>query len=165
MSEQNLTLFEIETKIAEAADRAVEGDENALSVLSEYLNAGLDKRDRVAYALRHFQDRIDDHDREIKRLQARKAAIEKKYRKLSDRVISIMRGLKYDRLEGRRNSFALYRNPPSVRILNADEVPANFKTVNEEVTIDKRSLAKALKENGSVPGAELATDEVRLKLI
>jgi ribosomal protein L39E len=33
------------------------------------------------------------------------------------------------------------------------------------VTIDKRSLAKALKENGSVPGAELVTDEVRLKLI
>ena len=32
MSEQNLTLFEIETKIAEAADRAVEGDEDALSV-------------------------------------------------------------------------------------------------------------------------------------
>jgi sugar phosphate isomerase/epimerase len=163
-SERSLSLYEIETELLDAAERAVDGDDTALSILAEYLEQGMEKRDRVAAALRVYDVQINAHAAEERRIAERKARLQRQKERLQERVIAIMRQLDYQKLEGKLNTFTLVANPPSVQILNAEEIPAQFTEIRQEVSIKKAEIAKVLKQGGAVPGADLKVNSVRLEI-
>lgn len=159
--EQSVSLWELEIGLMEAAQRAQEGDETALAILGEYLEASADKRDRVALALRLFDRDIDFLKQEIEELEAQLARKQRAKEKLESRVIGCLQATGQTSIEGRTSKLSLRANPASVRIVDKDKIPPLYTVVKSEVVVDKKMLAAALKQ-GEVPGAELVTDKVHL---
>jgi chromosome segregation ATPase len=162
--DRTLSLYELETELVQAAQDAADGDENALTILDHYMEAGKDKRDRVASVLRSFDVQINAADEEIQRLKHRKEDLASQRAKLSSYVLSIMLQHQHSKLEGRLNTFSVAKNPPSVEIVDPAQVPGEYLEVRQEVHIRKSEIAKALKAGNSIPGTQLKKDSVRLEV-
>lgn len=161
-TERSLSLFEAERELLEAAIAAESGDEAALAVLPEYLQYSLEKRDRVAMALRIFDQQADFCDEEIARIKERKERVQKAKKRLESHVIAVMRQLDIEKVEGKTSTLAIRANPPSVLIQDEEKIPQEYKFVKQTVVIDKQGIGKALKAGADVPGADLSLNSLRL---
>lgn len=161
-NERSLTFYESEQELLEAVAAAENGDETALAVLPQYLEHSLEKRDRVATALRIYDNQAAFCEEEIARLKERKEAILKRKSRLVSHVIGVMQSMDVDRIEGKTSTLCLRSNPPSVAIQDEEKIPAEYKFVKQSVVIDKAGISKALKAGIEVPGADLIINNQRL---
>src|SRR4051794_17703682 len=159
-AERSLSLYEIEAELIEAAERAVDGDETALLILSEYLEQSKEKRDRVAGALRMYDVQIRAHEDEIARLRDRNDRLKRQKERLMTQVVSIIQSLGLQKLEGKFSTLTVVNNPPSVEVRDPDAVPAEFKEIRQDIQIKKSEIARALKQGIEVPGADLKLGSV-----
>lgn len=60
-------------------------------------------------------------------------------------------------IKGHYRTISLRPGAVSVEILDADAVPAEYKTVKQSVSIDKRAIRKAIEDFQDVPGAALVS--------
>lgn len=160
--ERGLSFYESERELLEAVEAAEGGDETALAVIPHYLEHSLDKRDRVATALRIYDQQSAFCDEEIARLKDRKERAQKAKKRLESHVLAIMQQLEIERLEGKTSTFCIRRNPPSVVIQDEEKIPAEYKFVKQTVVLDKAGIAKALKAGVEVEGADLMINATRL---
>jgi chromosome segregation ATPase len=133
-----------------------------LLILSEYLEQGKEKRDRVAGALRMYDVQIRAHEDEITRLRDRNDRLKRQKERLMAQVVSIIQSLGQKKLEGKFSTLAVVNNPPSVEIRDPDAVPAEFKEIRQTIHIEKSEIATALKRGVDVPGANWKPNSVRL---
>jgi hypothetical protein len=59
-------------------------------------------------------------------------------------------------------SFA--KKPPSVEVINLDEIPEEYKKQKVEVSADKNKISEVLKWGGSIPWVQLITWKYRLSI-
>lgn len=160
----SLSLYQAESELLEALQRAEEGDETALSIIPHYLEYSLDKRDKVATALRIFDQQAEFCDAEIQRLKDRKERVLKVRKRLEQSVMNIMQQRDIAKLEGKTSTFSLRLNPPSVLIEDESALPPEYKFIEQTMRIDKQGIAKALKSGIEVPGADLRVNSIRLEI-
>jgi hypothetical protein len=115
----------------------------------------LRKVDSFAQFLTHLENQADFAADEIKRLTARKRRLELHYERLSNYALRIMDERGWLELNGETADIRIKRNPPAVQILDETAIPAEFKTIKQEVTLDKNAIKARIKAGKEVPGAEL----------
>lgn len=156
-TEKSLNLYELETELVEAVQAADENPDDAAlkGVVALYLQGAIEKRDRMAQFLKHLEAQELFAKMEIDLLRDRQRMIGEKRERLKKWIVSVMESAGVKKLEGKTHTLSLRLNPSSVEILNPEAVPASFKTVRQEVVIDKRAIKQALEGGADVPGTDL----------
>ena len=95
---------------------------------------------------------------EWKLLEAKKAELAQ-YTALEENAkSSILDGMLANNLkvlEFDNQRFTVKTNPPSVKIINEDLIPAEYKVEKVTVSVDKKKIKDSIKNGGIVDGAEL----------
>lgn len=113
------------------------------------------KVDDFCRFLAHLESQADFAACEIERLKERKTAFENLGERLEQYAIRIMQSLNLRRLDGNTSRLLLRHNAPGVEIDNQELVPARYKTVRQEISVDKRAIKRAIDGGEDVPGAHL----------
>jgi len=101
---------------------------------------------------------------EEQRLASRRQAITKKVDWLKDYLKQEMTVAKIDQVKGTVVTVSLKNNPPSVNILDQDDIPEEYRRVIPETwQPDKRSILDHFKDTGEIiNGTEIITDKKSL---
>lgn len=87
--------------------------------------------------------------------------------RLLDYVLHNMQAVGVNEIKDRGGLYAakIVKNPPSVDVLNADEVSNEFVKVEQISSIDKKAILQHFKATGEiVAGVEIITDKQRLSI-
>lgn len=169
---ESLTLYDLETGLAEAAERLFELQnqpetpqdiEEALAILETYITESVVKRDNCGRYLQSLDATNDAIDNQIAWLQEKQKRIRKRRTSFSNYLLFIMYKLGVKKLEGTVFSFRARQNPVSVVIEDESKIPAEYKRQPETPAPipDKKAIKDALIEGKQVPGAALK-QETRL---
>ena len=103
-------------------------------------------------------------EREIARLEHLKAAVARKSNGLREYVHTSMIRADIDKIELPTMTISVQKNPPSLELVNADSVPAEYVTFKQEKVIDRRAMLADLKAGKVIPCARLNTSKTHLKV-
>jgi hypothetical protein len=120
------------------------------------------KVDNFCRFLAHLEAQAEFAAHEIERLQKRKAGFLKSLERLEQYAIRVMELLQVRKLDGTTARLSLRTNQPAVAIDNAELLPAQYKTIKQEVCPDKRAIKRALDSGDEVPGAHLREPSISL---
>ena len=143
------------TDTLEGLDEGSLEREQAMLAMAESIRKGADKVDSFAAFLRRLRAEAEYLGSEIDRLNARVHRIEELEERLRNYAISALRSANLRKIQGNNSTLSLRKNPDKVVIGCYWEVPSEFKTIDETVTVDKRALLKALKGGSEIPGCDL----------
>jgi len=158
---------ELWNRIEAEVDGSADTDENpAAAGREDFDNLEGDyasKVENIAKLIRSLGATHDALDAEAKRLKGRAATVKRKVDWLRDYVADSMLALGHDKIEGDVLNVALARNR-RVEIDSEDDLPAEFKTVAQAVTVLKAEIRKALLDDRTVAGARLIeTHSLRIR--
>ncbi len=196
------TLYELEDNLqalVNSFDLAEEPPprEAILEEIGQALRKTKEKPDAVVAFLRHCEMQLRFADSEIERIQKRKASIARLQEELESSVVRVIekyavrdrRGVQ--RLDGNFSSLRIQKNPDSVLITDAGEIPLAFKQAvlampahvweallqrlgleeretweawvdRVEFKPDKKAIGAELKRGSEIPGADLKFGDWRL---
>ena len=162
-----LTLYEISDHLVSLLDTfdLCETDEQRAECNAEierYVDAQIRKVDSFCRFLSHLESQTELAEKEIKRLKAREAVFANLLERLEKYAIFTMQRNNLRKLDGDTAKLMLRVNTRGVDIDNEELVPAKFKTIRQEVQIDKRGIKKAIDAGEEVPGAHLREPSVSL---
>ena len=185
---KSLTLYAAEEYLAELLETegaVAEEQQEAFDLeLSRSLAAAQDKREAVARFILQCEAQAEFAKSESDRIRARGKVFERAADRVREYVLGyiLAQGVdhkgKFPKLAGKTTIMSARSNPPSVEIIDAEEVPARFKTVKVEmrleqwyqlveahpdetagalqsIDIDKRMLKEAIGRGEDVAGADL----------
>lgn len=95
---------------------------------------------------------INQIDEEVKRLNAFKKSLKSRQENFEKYIIYCMDKLGKDKIET-PNGVIKITDSEGVVIVDKEKVPAQYVTVKQEFTEDKRAIKKAIKSGTKVPGA------------
>ena len=158
---------ELWNRIEAEVDGSADTDENpAAAGREDFDNLEGDyasKVENIAKMIRSLTATHDALDAEAKRLKGRAATVKRKVDWLRDYVADSMLALGHDKIEGDVLNVALARNR-RVEIDSEDDLPDEFKTVAQAVTVLKAEIRKALLDDRTVVGARLIeTHSLRIR--
>jgi len=185
---KSLTLYAAEEYLAELLETegaVPESEQQAFDLeLSRSLAAAQDKREAVARFILQCEAEAEFAKSESDRIRARGKVFERAADRVREYVLGyiLAQGVdhkgKFPKLAGKTTIMSARSNPPSVEIIDAEEVPARFKTVKVEmplevwyrlvdqhpdetagtlksIDIDKRMLKEAIGRGEDIAGADL----------
>ena len=122
--------------------------------------------DCINYALNLKSDAmtIKAHCEEM---TAKRKTYEQRAEKLLDYVLRNMQAVGVSEIKDRGGLYAakIAKNPPSVNVVNADEISNEFVKVEQVSSIDKKAILQHFKATGEiVAGVEIITDKQRLSI-
>ena len=163
----SLTLYEISDHLVSLLDTfdLCETDEQRAECNAEierYVDAQIRKVDSFCRFLSHLESQTELAEKEIKRLKAREAVFANLLERLEKYAIFTMQRNNLRKLDGDTAKLMLRVNTRGVDIDNEELVPAKFKTIRQEIQIDKRGIKKAIDAGEEVPGAHLREPSVSL---
>lgn len=162
---ESLTLYDLETGLAEAAERVFELQaqptqnpediEQALQILEEYITESAHKRNKVGKFLETLTATSVSIDDEIERLQARKKRILKTHEQMCNYILFIMGKIGVSKLESDLFSFKARKNPPSVTITDPVALPPEYLRQPDPPppVPDKKLIKEDLARGVEIPGA------------
>lgn len=158
---------ELWNRIEAEVDGSADTDENpAAAGREDFDNLEGDyasKVENIAKMIRSLGATHDALDAEAKRLKGRAATVKRKVDWLRDYVADSMLALGHDKIEGDVLNVGLSRNR-RVEIDSEDDLPDEFKTVAQAVTVLKAEIRKALLDDRTVVGARLIeTHSLRIR--
>lgn len=122
--------------------------------------------DCINYALNLKSDAmtIKAHCEEM---TSKRKTYEQRAERLLDYVLRNMQAVGVNEIKDRGGLYAakIAKNPPSVNVVNADEISNEFVKVEQVSSIDKKAILQHFKETGEiVAGVEIITDKKRLSI-
>lgn len=149
------TLYELTGKFNQVAEMLTEDEFNpAVIDTLESLDLAIeDKADGYARLIKNQEADSKGIAEEIKRLQARKQAIDNSIKNMKLSLQNAMIEIGKTKFKTDLFSFNIQKNPAKVEIVNEELIPDQFKKI--KIEFDKTAIKKA--EN--VPGAELVQSE------
>lgn len=122
--------------------------------------------DCINYALNLKSDAmtIKAHCEEM---TAKRKTYEQRAERLLDYVLRNMQAVGVSEIKDRGGLYAakIAKNPPSVNVVNADEISTEFVKVEQVSSIDKKAILQHFKATGEiVAGVEIITDKQRLSI-
>lgn len=161
-----MTLYELTGQYLELLEMAEEDilDQGIINDTLEGLDGEIEeKAEKIGIVLKTLDSNVDMLEKEINRLELRKKHIKNNMESLKRNLENCMLTLNKKKFKTNLFSFNIQKNPPSLKILDKEKIPSEFKRVEETVVIDNAGLKKFLKEN-SVDYAELVqTESLRIR--
>lgn len=115
-----------------------------------------EKAGNIVRMVKNWESDIPGLDSEIKRLQARKKAIENRVTSIKTYLQGSMEAAGIDKLKIDTFTIALQNNPPAVIVHDLTQIPAEFMTIIPEQHVpDKTRIKAAIKDGNEVPGVTL----------
>src|SRR5699024_3699264 len=111
------------------------------------------KAENIAKLIRHIDSDIDALRTEEKRLAQRRRALENKKKSIKDYLEMQLKVTEIDKVKTQLFTVSIQNNPPSVRIIDEDEIPEDYLSYTK--SISRRDILQSLKDGEEVPGAEL----------
>jgi hypothetical protein len=152
------TLYDLEEALGlllEAAEQNNAEDPSLQQAVDEYLEAALEKRDRVANFIAHLEQQQELATAEIRRLRERESFFARQQERLEGYVIHFLETKGIRKLEGRTVTVSLRACPPSVQILDQAAIPPKYLVCKQEFVADKKALKAAIESGVEVPGVDL----------
>ena len=106
------------------------------------------------YVIKAFDDEIDIIDREIERLEERKAYVKKNKERMKTIVGSAMEEFGINKIKSETLQLS-FRKSESVEVFDESLVDEKFKKVKTEISLDKTAIKNAIKEGKEVAGASI----------
>ena len=135
----------------EVTGELIDNSEVIKELLAEITESRDSKADNIAYLIKSANDAELSLKAEIDRLNARKSMFIRQQESLKQLLDFLLSG---DKLKTDRFTFS-YRSSQSVNIIDADLIPAEYLTVKETFTPNKKLIKEALSDFNEVPGAEI----------
>ena len=161
-----MTLYELSGQYLELLEMAEEDilDQGIIKDTLEGLDGEIeDKAEKIGIVLKTLDSNVDMLEKEINRLELRKKHMKNNMESLKRNLENCMLTLNKKKFKTNLFSFNIQKNPPSLKILDKEKIPSEFKRVEETVVIDNAGLKKFLKEN-IVDYAELIqTESLRIR--
>jgi hypothetical protein len=126
------------------------------------IEAQIRKVDNFNRFFSHVQSQRDLATKEIERLKARKAAFMNLEERLEQYAIRVMQSLGLRKLDGQTSKLTLRTNQPAVEVDDEELVPAEYKTIKQTITVDKRAIKSAIDAGEEVPGVHLREPSISL---
>ena len=123
-----------------------------------------DKALSIAKLVENLNGDTSTIDAEIKRLQARKAAITNKQKQLRDYLLFNMQESGITKIDCPLFKISLRKGVEKVVIDNEARIPDEFAKVEVVTKIDKNEVKKQLKSGIEIPGARLERGETTLSI-
>ena len=109
-----------------------------------------DKVESCVAVIKNLKSDADQIDAEIKRLQARKAAVENNQRGLSEYVKAEMERLGKQKVKAGVHQARIANSPVSAIVFDSDSVSSEFKETITETRINKKAIIAHFKETGEI---------------
>jgi len=113
-----------------------------------------DKLENTAKVIKTLQAQAKAIEDEERRLRKRRMALSNNADRLKDYAEQSLISIGKERIKGSVFTLRRQNNPPSVRLLDADSVPAHY-LIEQVPSIDKKAMLEDLKNGIAVEGAEL----------
>ena len=156
-----MNLFEISNEYLAILQLAEDPDVDpeVLADTMEGIEADFEsKADAYAYIIATLKGDASTIDAELKRLKARKDAIENNADRLKKSLEEAMRVTGKTKFKTAMHSFGIQKNPQSVRIIEGAEIPDTY-LIPQEPKIDKKAILADLKAGKKFDFAELQQSE------
>lgn len=114
-----------------------------------------EKSNHICHFLADLGGEIDKFKAEEKRISDRRKAMENKEKRLREYIKETMLRLGAERLEAGTFTITLSPSQGSLEITDAGAIPAEYKTVEQVITIDKAAVKKALADGVDIEGAAI----------
>lgn len=161
----NLSLYQI-TSAFPVLMESEEITEDIKEQIKEELHQLLENKSKniIGY-IRNTDLTIEAMKQEEKRIAEIRKTLERKQENFKTYVKECMIQNEITKVETELGTISLAKSPISVVIINADDVPSEFKNVVTEVKIDKKKIADNFKTTGEVPeGIMIHTDNKSLRI-
>ena len=106
------------------------------------------------YVIKAFDDEIDIIEREIERLEERKAYVKKNKERMKTIVSSAMEEFGINKIKSETLQLS-FRKSESVDIFDESLIDDKFKKVKTEISLDKTAIKNAIKNGEDVQGAKI----------
>jgi SMC interacting uncharacterized protein involved in chromosome segregation len=126
------------------------------------VDALMRKVDSFTHFMAHLDSQIELAEKEIKLLKAREMAFANLQERLKQYAIYTMQRNGLRTLEGDTSKLTLRTNQPAVEVDDVQALPAEYKTIRQEIVPDKRAIKNAIVGGEDVPGARLKEPTVSL---
>lgn len=145
--------------IEESADEDGSFDSRLKSVFDAVQEEFDDKIDGCCRIVSDLIGRAAACKAEADRLNARSQALKARSESLKKYMLEAMQATQQTKVETDLFTVSIRKNPPSVLVSDASQIPGQFIQEKIEYVIQKGEISKALKAGEEVPGAELVQGE------
>jgi len=151
-------------EIGKALDQLKEmnQDDDVSRILDTVEGEFSEKALKVNHVLTDFDNNIDQIDREIKRLQARKKIESNKKNSLKEYLRYNMEQTGINKIESPLNTITLGKPSKVLIITNEDAIDDDYKEIKVITSIDKKRLLSALKNGIEIDGCHLGDSKSKL---
>lgn len=141
-----------------------EVDEQAIKDTLEMIGGDIEiKADGYAKVISELTANVDTLTAEINRLSARKSAVVKKVSAMKEMLTYAMQTTGKTKFKTDFFSFNVQKNPPSLVVDKAEQIPTEF-LIQQEPKVDKKAIIDLLKSGAEIDYAHLEqTEGVRIK--
>jgi len=156
----NLALYQIHDKYMEAFNLLTDPDEDFSAEVAQDTLASIEgefeeKSINVVKYSRNLEATIKAIKQAEESMAKRRKALESKVKFFESYLKENMESTGITHIDCPLFEIAIAKNPPSVSIINEEEIPKKFKHTITETRINKTDIKKAIKTGESVPGAAL----------
>ncbi|UWG96823.1 siphovirus Gp157 family protein [Dehalobacter sp. DCM] len=134
-------------------------DEVLLKALETLKDSIEEKAQNIAYILADMDTDISGVEYEIKRLQARKKAMEGNKDRLKQYLFDNFKKCGIDKIKTATHTISIQNNKASVNIIDIDVLPKDYQKHIDKWEPDKNMLYDLLKSGQTIPGAELVQSQ------
>lgn len=160
---RSATLWDLEMKalqllsMVDAPEEEGISSEELVDACRSALTMRQEKRQAFAEFLLQLENQISFLEQEEDRIKQRRQRLEKRQQELEAMILSVIDVVAKEKraLEAGAYTIKARNCPPSLDVVNADQVPPKYKVVKTETVIDKQAAARDLKQGLDVPGCEL----------
>jgi len=153
------TLYELTSNYRKLQLLADETDPEVFNdTMASIDDAIQDKAIGYAKVINSMAADVADISEEIKRLQARKNAVENNINRLKANLIDAFHTADINQVKDSLFTIKIRHNPASVHMIDDKEVPVDYYQP-QPMKLSKTLIKKALKNGKEVPGAELTHSE------
>lgn len=162
----NISLYEMTNDLAELLN--ISEDEITEEQKSEITNTIMDmiknKSENIIKVIRNFETRIDAVKNEEKRLTEYRKSEEKKLENLKKYTINCLQQANIKNIDTNLGKVSVRKNPASVEIIDALEIPQEFMITKQVTEINKKALKEVMKKGTTVRGAVLNDNKYSLSV-
>ena len=158
------TLYELTNQYQQLLELESEIDEQTfIDTLQSIDEAIEDKAENLAKVIKEIESTVSVITNEISRLQSKKQALNNRVANLKTYLQGEMEKVNKTKVKGALFTVNIQNNPPSLRVNRTDNIPKDF-FIEQEPTLDKAKLKKAIKGGDAIDGVELVqTRGVRIR--
>lgn len=161
-------LYEIRESLVNTIDAIVENGGELTEELEKRLDEGQAslkaKGENLVHYYLNLDGNIDSIDKEIARLQMLKRVKENKSDWAKKYLKDNMNRTGITKIEAPTFTVSIAKNPPSVKIVDEEALPAEYVEIRPTTHIDKKAILVALKAGKEVSGAILVDDKTNLRV-